>query len=59
MLGRAQKFCESRGRIEGPEEDRDSTETPKESTNLDLWVSQTELPTKEQTKAGPRLPAHM
>ena len=33
-------------RIEGPEEDRDSTERPTESTNQDLWgFSETESPT--------------
>ena len=36
-------------RIDGPKEDRDSIERPKESTNLDPWgVPETEPPTKEQ-----------
>jgi hypothetical protein len=40
--------------IEGPEEDRDSTRRPTESTNLDLWgLPETETPTREQTWAGP------
>ena len=37
------------GRIQGPEEDRNSTE----STNLDPWeLSETEPPSKEHTRAG-------
>jgi hypothetical protein len=44
-----------RGRIEGPEEHRDSTGKPLGSTNLDLWeLSETEPPTKEQIQAGTR-----
>jgi hypothetical protein len=43
------KLKESYGRvgrkIKGPEEDRDSTGRPTESTNLDPWGS--EFPTKE------------
>ena len=45
------------GRTEGPEEDRASKGRPPESTNLDPWgLPETELPTKEQTWAGPILP---
>lgn len=41
-------------KIEGPEEDRYSTERPTDSTNLDHWVlSETEPPTKEHTQARP------
>ena len=48
------------GRIEEPEEDRDSTGRPTESTNLDLWgLPETEPLTKEQAWAGPRPPAHV
>ena len=48
------------GRIEGPEEDRDSTGRPTESTNLDLWgLPESESLTKEHTQAGPRFPTHM
>jgi hypothetical protein len=37
-----------RRRIEGPEEDRDSTRRPTEPTNLDPWgLPDTEPPTKE------------
>ena len=36
------------GRIEGPEENKDSTGKPTESTNLDPWgLPETESPTKE------------
>ena len=42
-------------RIEGPKEDKDSTERPTESTNLVLrGLPETESPTKEQAWAGPR-----
>ena len=49
-------------RVERPEEDRDSTERPTESTNLDPWGFMdpgTEPPTKEQAWAGAKLPAHI
>ena len=36
------------GRVEGPEDDRNSTAKPIESNNLDSWqLSETEPPTKE------------
>jgi hypothetical protein len=43
-----------RGRIVGPEGDRNSTGRPTESTNLDHWGSESEPPTKEHTQAGPK-----
>ena len=47
-------------RIEGPKEDRDSTERPTESTNLGPWkLPKTESQTKEKTLAGPRSPEHI
>jgi hypothetical protein len=40
-------------RTERSEEDRDSTERPTESTNLDPWgLPETEPPTKERAWAG-------
>jgi hypothetical protein len=36
-------------RIWSPEVDRNSTEKPTESTNLEAWVSELEQPTKKQT----------
>jgi hypothetical protein len=40
-------------RIEGPEQDRNSTGRPTESTNLNPWqLSETEPPTEEQMTAG-------
>jgi hypothetical protein len=48
------------GRTERPEDDRDFTEKPTESTNLDPWgLPETESPTKEQAQAGPRSLAHV
>jgi hypothetical protein len=45
------------GKIEGPEEDRDSTERSTGPTNLDPWgLSETESPTRERGQAGPRHP---
>ena len=45
------------GRIEGPQEDSDSTGRPTKSTNLDPWgLPETEPPTKKQAWAGPRPP---
>jgi hypothetical protein len=43
------------GRIEGPEEDRDSKGKPTESINLDSWqLPETESPTKrEHRHLGP------
>ena len=47
-------------KIEGHEEDRDSTERPTESTDLDPWgLQETESQTKEQAWAGPSLPVHI
>lgn len=47
-------------KIEGLEENSDSTGQPTESTNMDAWgLPQTESPTKKQAQAGPRSPAHM
>jgi hypothetical protein len=43
-------------RIAGPKGDRNSTERPMESTNLDPWGSESEPPIKEHTRAGPRPP---
>jgi hypothetical protein len=38
-------------KLEGPEEDRDSTGRPTESTNLKpWWLPETESPTKKQAK---------
>jgi len=48
------------GRVKSPEEGRDSTGRPTDSTNLDPWeLSETEPPIKEHTQSGPRPPAHM
>ena len=46
-------------RIEGPEEDRDSTKRPTESTNLDTWgLPETE--TQPKSEQGPDLgPLHI
>jgi hypothetical protein len=47
-------------RIEGPEKNRESTEIPTVSINLNpRRFPETELPTKERAQVGPRLPAHM
>jgi hypothetical protein len=44
------------GRIEGSKGDRNPTERPTVSTNLDPWkFSETEPPTKENTWTGPML----
>jgi hypothetical protein len=46
-------------RIEGPEEDRNSTESPTESANLEPWeLSEAKPPITEHTWAGPRPPVH-
>jgi hypothetical protein len=42
------------GKIEGPEQDRNSTGRPTESTNMDPWgISEAEPPTKEYPGAEP------
>lgn len=48
------------GRIEGPEEVRDSIGRPTELTNLDSWrLPETESPTKTGAQAGPRATVHI
>ena len=48
------------GRTEGPKEDRDSTERPIESNNLDPWgLPETEPPTKEGAWARHGSTTHM
>jgi hypothetical protein len=43
------------GKIEGPGGDRNSTERPTESTNLEMVEhSETEPPTNENSHSGPR-----
>jgi hypothetical protein len=43
-------------RIAGPKGERNSTERPIQSTNLDPWGSESEPPTNEHTWVGPRPP---
>jgi hypothetical protein len=48
------------GRILGPKWDRDLTKRHPESTNTDPWeFPETEPPTTEQPRAGPRSPTYM
>jgi len=52
-----QSYGRAERRIEEPEEDRDSTGRPTESTNLDPWgLPETQSPIKDRAWAGPKCP---